>query len=44
MIMHKDCINKYPDNSEIRRNKVEDLKRKFHMFHTVHRNELLLCM
>jgi hypothetical protein len=26
MTMHKDYISKYPDNSEIRRNKVEDLK------------------
>jgi hypothetical protein len=25
--MHKDYISKYPDNSEIRRNKVEDFKR-----------------
>jgi hypothetical protein len=26
MTMHKDYINKYPGNSEIHRNKVEDLK------------------
>jgi hypothetical protein len=27
MSMHKDYISKYPDNSEILRNKFEDLKR-----------------
>jgi hypothetical protein len=35
MTIHKDCVSKYRDNSEIRRNEVEDLKRNLQLHQAI---------
>jgi hypothetical protein len=35
LAMHKDYISKYPNNSEIRRNKAEDMKRNLQLHQAI---------